>query len=382
MGRRDQQVKINGNRIELGEIAAVLNEIDTVRGAVAIINEHQGSKWITAYYSAEEEIDEKELRKRLAHSLPYYMMPRYIMYLNTLPLTLNGKIDVASLPAPDIARIERAQEEHATDTMNYIRTVWSELLGMEEISLNDNFMAIGGNSIMLIKMQDRLNARYHETITIADIFAHPTIVSMAEYIESKQITEDSIILNKQKLRQDIVEQPNSLRYNVVSYSESENLSQQLYKLKIENRKLLETILISAYCVSLSEVLEESNEIEIIVASGDEYTKFNVETKLLRDFSDLTGAVSKKYSNGLRLETHTPYKTEDADGVLPMFEMDSIQQTGISELANLSVRCSIRDEAFRINISSNIINKHVLEKMIKTLIAILFMVFGIDSDSSQ
>lgn len=165
LGRRDRQVKIRGHRIELGEIEARLSAHPLVHGAVAVASVCAGvkltardiagsdaqaeSRRLIAYVSAPAELAESELQNFLAEALPSYMLPERIIHVSGIPLTRNGKVDFGALPDPGSVRPPLATpfEEPQTDLEARLRKIWSGILRIEKIGVNDQFISLGGDSL-------------------------------------------------------------------------------------------------------------------------------------------------------------------------------------------------------------------------------------------
>ncbi|MEI6286441.1 MAG: amino acid adenylation domain-containing protein [Bacillota bacterium] len=179
LGRIDSQVKIRGYRIELGEIEQQLLKIAIVKDAFVIDREQAGNeRFLIAYVVMHNTSDysEENLRTTLAVELPDYMIPSYFVRLDGIPLTANGKIDKRALPDPELA--ERDQYSAPTTAAEIaIAKVWKEVLGVENVGVNDNFFNIGGNSIKAISVMAKLNIQF--AVTINDIFLHQTLGKFA-----------------------------------------------------------------------------------------------------------------------------------------------------------------------------------------------------------
>ncbi len=197
MGRIDQQVKLHGYRIELGEIEALLRQHPAVQNGIALIREDSpGDRRLVAYVvvrpearqSSGDEVVSQELRALLKQHLPAYMLPTAYVVLDVLPLTSNGKVDRQALPAPASARptIETSYSAPQSETERIITRFWQEALGVEQVGIHDNFFDLGGYSLLLIRIQERLNAQFNITLPIAELFNHTTVALQAAYIARLQ----------------------------------------------------------------------------------------------------------------------------------------------------------------------------------------------------
>ncbi|GAB2724272.1 amino acid adenylation domain-containing protein [Streptomyces bullii] len=179
-GRSDFQVKIRGHRIELGEIEAVLAADDTVAQAVVTAPADQaGTRHVVGYVRPADAArpDAEELRERVARTLPDHMVPAQVMVVDAFALTPNGKVDRKALPTPSF-RAAQAYRAPGSPRERLLHEVFAEVLGREEIGVDDSFFDLGGDSIVSM----RLAARAHQAgllLTAKDIFVHKTIARLA-----------------------------------------------------------------------------------------------------------------------------------------------------------------------------------------------------------
>ncbi|MBJ7480741.1 non-ribosomal peptide synthase/polyketide synthase, partial [Rhodococcus sp. (in: high G+C Gram-positive bacteria)] len=180
VGRSDFQVKLRGQRIELGEIETLLAAQDVVSlAAVAVIEDT-----LVAYVEPANGavIDETELRRRLADSLPGYMVPAVFMVLGALPLNANGKVDRRALPVPAFeAAVFRAP---VSSVEQAVTQVFSDVLGIEQVGLDDDFFALGGNSLIATRVMSRLGQALETKIPVRVLFDASTVEELAARIEA------------------------------------------------------------------------------------------------------------------------------------------------------------------------------------------------------
>ncbi|MGW8444292.1 amino acid adenylation domain-containing protein [Paenibacillus sp. S33] len=200
LGRIDQQVKIRGHRIELGEIEAQLLKISGIQKALVttVENEH-GEKEVCAYLETEQPFTIGELRATLGVQLPAFMIPAYFIRLESFPLTLNGKIDLKSLPHPK-NNIWTGAEYQAPETVIEERLVqiWKELLGIENIGVKDNFFELGGQSLKASSMVTKIYQHLGVDLSLKQIFQYPTIKEIANWIADKQGNFEPIPLAEER----------------------------------------------------------------------------------------------------------------------------------------------------------------------------------------
>jgi len=179
LGRADQQVKIRGHRIELGEVEARLMDHPAVSQAIALAREDRpGQKQLVGYIVpvAGQSADPLALRSLLAERLPDYMVPSVILVLERFPLGANGKLDRAALPAPDFTA--SSVRDPRTWQEEILVGLFRELLGREQVAVDDNFFELGGDSIISIKLVSHAR-KAGLVIAPKDIFKHQTVAALA-----------------------------------------------------------------------------------------------------------------------------------------------------------------------------------------------------------
>lgn len=184
VGRRDNQVKISGFRVELGEIESALLKYPSVREAAVILREDaQGNKRLVGYVLRERQDAprESELRDHLKKCLPPYMVPSEIVFLATMPLTPNGKVNRRALPSVAFtARPADPQSARAQDSLQALLIqIWEELLGRKPIGIRDNFFELGGHSLLAARMMYRVKQLCGSMPPLAMLLQAPTIEQLA-----------------------------------------------------------------------------------------------------------------------------------------------------------------------------------------------------------
>jgi amino acid adenylation domain-containing protein len=182
LGRLDQQVKIRGRRVELGEIEAVLGEQQGVRQSAVVVREEEGGrKRLVAYVVAEAEVElsGRQLREQLLARLPEHMAPTAYVFMPALPLTANGKLDRKALPAGEDGLERRNYVGPGTEGEEILCRIWGEVLRVERVGIQDNFFELGGDSILSVQIVARAN-QAGLRLTVRDMFQHQTIAALAE----------------------------------------------------------------------------------------------------------------------------------------------------------------------------------------------------------
>jgi amino acid adenylation domain-containing protein len=220
LGRIDNQVKIRGFRIELGEIIAVLDSHPKVRESVVVVREHvPGDKILVAYLvkRAEGEVDAAVLRRLLRERLPEYMVPAAFVFLDRLPLTVNGKLDLNALPAPDTqgAAFGASPSLQNSGTMleQGIAAIWRDVLQISTPGLDQNFFDVGGNSHNLVQVHVRLKELLGREFSVTELFAHSTVRALAVHFASdgKTVQAESAGRNRAQRQLEALSAQRSLR---------------------------------------------------------------------------------------------------------------------------------------------------------------------------
>ena len=202
LGRIDEQVKIRGFRIELGEIESKIAEIDGVKEVTVVAkDDYEGEKNIYAYYVGEDsKVTASIIRDSLRVSLPEYMIPAYMMQIDSIPVTKNGKVDKRALPDIEVAS-EREYVAPRNEIEEMVSEIWCDVLNQDKLSVCDAFYELGGNSIRAMKLINRIN----QELSIS--------IKLSEFLKSKMTIEDMSIMVEESL------------YNSLSDEEKEYLNE-------------------------------------------------------------------------------------------------------------------------------------------------------------
>jgi amino acid adenylation domain-containing protein len=189
LGRVDHQVKIRGFRIELGEIESALSQHPSVREGIVLAREDvAGDRRLVAYVVANQQPvpSTENLRSFLKLTLPEYMLPTTFVFLDSLPLMPNGKVDRASLPCPDrrSAALERNYVAARNPEEEKLAKVWAQVLKLERVGIHDDFFDLGGHSLLATQVMARLRDAFQVELKLRDLFEHPTVAGLAESLEA------------------------------------------------------------------------------------------------------------------------------------------------------------------------------------------------------
>lgn len=201
LGRVDEQIKIRGFRVEPNEIIAALNSCPGVQNSTVLVREEQGGeKRIIAYVvpGADGVLSATALRQRLSTLLPDYMWPSAFVELDSIPATVNGKVDRAALPVPTTANTVRDEAYVAPQGVveNRLAAMIAPLLHLDRVGANDNFFLLGGHSLLGTQLITRISQTFGVDLPLLSLFDHPTLAGMSAEIErlilAKMVATDSV----------------------------------------------------------------------------------------------------------------------------------------------------------------------------------------------
>ncbi|MBE6052212.1 MAG: amino acid adenylation domain-containing protein [Clostridium sp.] len=223
LGRKDNQVKIRGFRIELGEVENRILEYKGIESVVVTAKyDHHNNKSLCAYFVSKDKVSTLDLRQYLNKVCPLYMVPAYFMQIDSIPITVNGKVDRKNLPDIEFKRdINSKFVEPRNENEKIIANEWRKVLEIDQIGIYDNFFNLGGDSLKAIQVASLLSDKFE--IEINDIYKNQTIAELAEKIKySNTSVKDRI---KQIINSDY------------TFNDDKNLSEQEYINDEYNNKL-------------------------------------------------------------------------------------------------------------------------------------------------
>ncbi|MDR6224079.1 non-ribosomal peptide synthetase [Desmospora profundinema] len=189
LGRMDHQANIRGYRVEPGEIEAVLLEHPQVNdGVVCDWKDDRGETHLCAYVVWNESGSRDELEAHLRRKLPDYMIPSFILAIDAIPITPNGKVDRPALPAPERSERQAEYVPPATEMEKQLTGIWKQVLGIEPIGVTDHFFQIGGHSLKVIQLLSIIHQKLQVELPVHAIFEHPTIRQLAICLEENKRT--------------------------------------------------------------------------------------------------------------------------------------------------------------------------------------------------
>ncbi|ASJ53845.1 non-ribosomal peptide synthetase [Brevibacillus formosus] len=193
IGRRDQLVKVRGYRIELGEIELALKDITALQQiAVTTLKDGETSK-IVCYYTAEKPLPMGQLKEYARKKLPEYMIPAQFFHVDHFLLTPNGKMDWKSMALYcQNTDVSPALSEVRDEVDKKLVEIWRKLLGSPKIGIHENFFDIGGNSLLIVQLQEMIKAELSQEMSIVDLFQYTTIEKLANHIKENTVNRSSV----------------------------------------------------------------------------------------------------------------------------------------------------------------------------------------------
>ncbi|WP_264530612.1 non-ribosomal peptide synthetase [Flavobacterium sp. N502540] len=254
VGRKDNQVKVRGYRIELEEIENALLSNEQVDFAVVkTITVSGDEKEIVAYLKATKPMDTQELIQFLKGILPSFMIPDYYIQLDEIPLTVNGKLDAKKLPNPLDANAIREVEyvQAVTDTEIKLTEIWQRILDRKVIGIQDNFFHLGGHSLKMIKLSNQIFVNFGMHLNIKEIYIHPTIEQQAVFIDSAKNGYTLSIPNAEIAESYPLSSSQYRMYNICSIDTQANKAYNIRIIDVKNKP----VNVESFTKALNSLLE-------------------------------------------------------------------------------------------------------------------------------
>lgn len=191
-GRKDHQVQLRGFRVELEEVEKILITHPEIKEAISLVDsDASGQQYLSAYISTNHELTEEKVRDFLNEHLPAYMVPTRYYFLDCFPKLLSGKIDRSALSNGEFDVIfTRDYKPPKTDLQVRLAEIWRQILGVRRVGLNDSFFQLGGTSLSIVKLYERVQELLLTEIAVADLFSYHTIEMLTDYLDQKKLKED------------------------------------------------------------------------------------------------------------------------------------------------------------------------------------------------
>jgi iturin family lipopeptide synthetase A len=338
-GRRDNQIKLRGYRIELQDVEAALLSYEKIEtGAVVVRNLSEHNPVLIAFYKthdlATDSDLEPELRAYLRSLLPEYMVPSILVCLPQLPLTPNGKIDRNSLPQdihPIGLQAHLQDDEDVTEDLIIatIRSVWKKILGEKAIAQYSSFFDVGGNSFSLMLMHAGLNEHYPDIVDVTDIFSNPTIRSLRDLITQRLDKPDDLPFAEIRFPADFFDvSENASSASHMQIELDKNWTSKAVGLAARYAVDTYDVVLAMKALYLNKLLDQNRITvyaparEIATNASTGFIAIDLDFNLLTDMESLLDAVHKQRTLTIASTTvHTgipsPKRKHD-DGVIALF----------------------------------------------------------------
>ena len=296
LGRKDDQIKLRGYRIELSEIERQILAYKDIKECVVNVEDYNSmNKTLCAYFISDTKINDMEIRDFLALTLPEYMIPKYFIQIDKMPLNRSDKIDKKALSCINKPVSKEEYVEPTNDVERKLIGIWCELLDSENISINDNFFEIGGDSILIIKMYSRIKNVFDKKIEVTDIFANPTIYKLAQFILKKDsnLSVQGIALNENYYNLSGAREKNiQLKFEI-----KDELLSGLKRISEIEKTDLDNILLSMYVYMFNQISEsQSIVIQSTLHEKNEVDLYQIDLNRISEFKQLFKEVSKSKDN--------------------------------------------------------------------------------------
>lgn len=303
IGRKDHQVKINGFRIEMGEIENILLRHDKIKEAAVICNnDRNSSKYLCAYVTTKYKVEEGDIIKFLKTQLPNYMIPKHIVVLEDMPKTSNGKLDRKSLSSIKVNYKYDNYKAPITEVEEKIWMAWCKVLGSNDVSIDSSFFEIGGDSLKAISVVSILSLEFN--ISINDLFKYVTIEELAKNIRKKTKKEDRLDNTVEEIIANTVEDEILLNEEITeTYNKYKKSVKDYDKLSIEKNNYNNILLTGATGYVginiLKELLLSTNANMFLLLRGA--NKYTIEERFMKKINFYFGKdFYNKYKNRLRI----------------------------------------------------------------------------------
>lgn len=357
VGRIDNQVKIRGFRIELEEIESVLRNHEQVQDCVIAIREtKKGTKVLCAYLVSEQKIDVTELKKWARGYLPDYMVPSYYMQIDQIKVTSNGKTDFRVLEQIELVEpVDVIEEIEARNSYEQtIANIWKEILETENVYIYDNFFEIGGNSLLVIRMQKMIQEQYGDCISIGEIFANPTIYALSEQIEltKKGSMHCEAICLKEEYFDGADEEYSGKKSTRKIDGE---LYESIKKFAQEEEEELHAVVLLTYWHLLASISEEEN-FYICEGRKTQYSSFLTKVVNRDDYNECKEILKTQYETATKYETTKVQLTNKVRGIMPVLLYDYEGEEFYREFSDFIINLVFEEK--ELVIESEIINRRI------------------------
>lgn len=280
-GRKDDQIKINGTRIELNEINTVLIKHPNVLNSIVQYMKRNDLYILTAYIVTDKKnIDISEIKQYLREYLPNVMIPLAYEFLDEIPLLPNGKVDRRKLPLPLMVDSDYVHEDPTNDIEKNISLIWSEVLKRDRVGILDNFFNIGGHSLLAIQVLTRIRKHFEVDLSLKNIFEFPTIKKLSAYIQTQEKSNNITPISVSK-NNDRNFYPLSFIQEQFMFLQHFKLNNSMYNVPIL-LKIHDKLNIEALTKSITEVLNRHQVLKINLKIIDNKTYQYIQERSIQE----------------------------------------------------------------------------------------------------
>lgn len=379
LGRMDHQVKIRGFRIELGEVEARLLEHEAVKEAVVIDRvDPDGNKFLCAYLVSGKELPVQEIKKHLSRKLPDYMHPSYFVWLEAIPLGLNGKIDRAGLPEP-YTEIHTGVKYMApeNDVEAKITDIWSGVLKLEKdkVGTGDNFFDLGGNSILAIQMHSLLDAEFPGKVSLIDLFTFSDIRRLSEYIraDEKSSLENIPVQLMELPAEYFCDGGEQNEDSIFEFQIDGNIPDRFRRISQQENIGMDALLVTLYIYLLTEITGRKEiSVHTMLAESGRVFPLQMDLTRIHDFQTMFGTVSrilkeKHRESGYPLQDMIGLILQKGNSVLPFIYRKGLLPEGKEIPKAYDLVLKIDDDATKFAFTFEFNNERLREGKIREMI---------------
>ncbi|AIQ51349.1 hypothetical protein R70331_07375 [Paenibacillus sp. FSL R7-0331] len=364
LGRIDEQVKIRGFRIELAEIESVMRKLEHIVDAVVIARkDDREDNTIQAYVISDVQVNPTEIKNALKGVLPGYMIPAFIMQIDSLPVTRSGKLDKNALPIPDLDLFRKTNRFVAANNEceHILSNIWRSILHFDEIGIDDNFFDLGGNSLLITVMLSQIEEQYPGVVKVGDVFANPTIAQLAEHIEMSSL--ETMSCSQISFPDSYFKQSNKvLRDSMVKVTDSGSLYQSIKAMHDTDEFKLYEFLLFSYSYLLFDATGQQ-QLAVCAVNQKDYASFEVEAE--EDLNVLMETVHQNYQDATKFQRAKIHIKSAEKGLMPIFLYRFSGNELYKDYYDFSLSFDIGEDS--VTFAAEVFNKKVSEQKLEELL---------------
>lgn len=342
LGRKDNQIKIRGYRVELEEIESVIVQHNLIHSVAVKIQGQQIIAYVEIATREQSVLD--EIKNKVASVLPDYMIPAYYYVIDKIPMNSNGKVDRHALPEVKILLEEHFSDYEMNEIEHQIMSVWKDVLKVESLSVNLNFFESGGDSLSLLEVFSKVEPLYPNVIKVADLFSYPTIKTLGHYIIMKQMSMARKV-NKITLPSNYFMKGNTDIYSF-EFNLSEDYLEKFSQTCLEYDVTEETLLSILWYYLLSEIAPDQTIEGLVCLGTDELLRtISIEFEKCSSIHQLISLAKESFeiSNDIPVESLIFHNKGLDEQISCLFTKDK------PRMSNFDIQVNIQKQENQINI---------------------------------